>query len=210
MFEIHYAFDIDSLKKENLGKAIQHLSKFQGITPFVVAYLTQVGLGGHAIPIDKATAALFSILDLVTPKEALAFQVPGLERAIPKTKGAEFFSCVHQLAASLYTSPFNTEIRNIVLEIDAQAKPRLPKRGGRKGEPAGGAAEPPSAKHVGPAADKTKRDKEKRSVARKKVADKPAAPPAKSSKSASRKAAGKSKSPKAPSATRQLTKKKPR
>ena len=221
MFEIHYAFDLETLKKENLGKAVQHLSKFQGITPFVVAYLTQVGLGGHAIPIDKATAALLSILELVTAKEALAFQVPGLERAIPKNKGPEFFSCIHQLAAALYAAPFSNEIRNIVLEIDPGAKPRLPKRGPRKPEPA---PAPPAAStaakagkgKVAPPAEKPKKEKEKEkekpsAVARKKTVEQPpASPPAKSTKAPSGKSLGKGKPSKAASPTRQLAKKKPR
>ncbi len=225
MFEIHYAFDLESLRKENLGKAVQHLGKFQGITPFVVAYLTQVGLGGHAIPIDKATAALLSILELVTPKEAIAFQVPGLERAIPKNKGPEFFSCIHQLAAALYASPFNNDVRNIVLEIDSSAKPRLPKRGPRKPEPAAEAAsansdrgaplKPSKGKATSPDEKPKKgKDKEKEAATAKRKGPEKASPPAASAPPKPTKSPGKSvgkaKPPKASSPTRQLAKKKPR
>ncbi len=132
MFEIHYSFDIEALKKESLGNATQHLGKYNGITPFVISYTTQVSLGGHSIAIDKATAALLVTLDLIGEKDAQAFQAPGLERAIPKNKGGEFFSVVHQLAASLFASPHNPSIRSIVMDIDPEAKSRLPKRGGRK------------------------------------------------------------------------------
>lgn len=135
MFEVHYSFDIEQLKKENLGKAVQHLSKFAGITPFVTAYVTQASLGGHAIAIDSATASLFYILDMINEKEAAARQVPGLERAIPKNKGAEFFSLLHQLAAALNATPFSNDIRKVVLDINRDAKDRLPKRGGKKSEP---------------------------------------------------------------------------
>ncbi len=134
-FEAHYAFEIESLKKENVGKAIQHIAKFNGITPFVVGYVTQNSLGGHSIAVDRALLALMQTLDLVTDKDISHSQIPGLERAIPKNKGCEFFSLVHQLAAALLASPFNNDLRNFVLEVDRDAKDRFPKRGAKKPPP---------------------------------------------------------------------------
>ncbi len=134
-FEAHYSFEIETLKKENLGKAIQHIGKFNGITPFVVGYVTQNSLGGHSIAVDRAMLALMQTLDLVTDKDIAQTQVPGLERAIAKNKGVEFFSLVHQLAAALLASPFNNDLRNYVLEVDRDAKDRFPKRGAKKPPP---------------------------------------------------------------------------
>ena len=54
MFETDYTFDIDILRKENLGKAVQKLEEYSGITPFVVSYVAQNGLSGHSIGIDKS------------------------------------------------------------------------------------------------------------------------------------------------------------
>lgn len=142
MFETHYSFDIDSLKKENLGKAIQHIGKFNGITPFVVGYVAQNSLGGHSIAVDRALLALMQMLDLVSDKDISHSQIPGLERAIPKNKGVEFFSLVHQLSAALYASAFNNELRNMVIEVDSEARNRFPKRGAKK--PAAAASPPPS------------------------------------------------------------------
>jgi hypothetical protein len=132
MFETHYSFEIDSLKKENLGKAIQHIHKFNGITPFVVGYVTQTSLGGHSIPVDRALLALMQTLELVSNKDIAASQIPGLERAIPKNKGPEFFSLAHQLAAALFASPFNNDLLNFVIEVDPQARHRFPKRGAKR------------------------------------------------------------------------------
>ncbi len=132
MFETHYQFNIDHLKKENLGKAVQIINKYKGITPFVVGYVSQNGLGGHAIPVDQALIKLMYAVGVIDEKEAEKRQVPGLERAIPKTKGVEFFSLTHQLAVAYFVSPFNNEIRKVLLGIDRTAAERFPKRERKK------------------------------------------------------------------------------
>ena len=128
VFETHYTFDIDFLRKENLGKALQKLDNFGQLTKFTIAYTAQHGLGGHSIPCGDSTLAIFYILGIIDEKEMSKRQVPGLERAIPKNHGIEFASLIHQLAAALHKSPFGTRQRNIILEIDPSAKERLPKR----------------------------------------------------------------------------------
>jgi len=50
IFETYYQFDLEFLKKENLGKAVQSFDKMVGVTPFAISYISQHGLGGHSIP----------------------------------------------------------------------------------------------------------------------------------------------------------------
>ncbi len=128
VFETHYAFDIDFLKKENLGKAVEILDKGRGITPFVLAYVAQSGLGGHQIGIDEAMLNLMFVVGAIDEQAQDDFKISGLERAIPKTKGIEFFSTVHQLAVALHANPFKPDIRKIVLTIEPSAKERFAKR----------------------------------------------------------------------------------
>ena len=52
IFETYYQFDLEFLKKENLGKAVQSFDKMVGVTPFAISYISQHGLGGHSIPTD--------------------------------------------------------------------------------------------------------------------------------------------------------------
>ena len=132
VFESVYSFDVDLLKKQNLGAAIKQLESYRGTTTFSISYLVQNGLGGHSIPLCKSSMNVLYIADVASEDETKKGRVPGLERAIPKTKGEEFSSLLHQLAAELAASPFNTNIRNILLEMSPTAKDRLPKRGGRK------------------------------------------------------------------------------
>ncbi|HMO13739.1 MAG TPA: hypothetical protein PKA83_06385, partial [Pirellulaceae bacterium] len=128
VFEAHYSFDIDFLKKENLGKAIEILDKGRGVTPFVISYVAQSALGGHQIAIDEAMIELMYLIGAIDSRESADFRVPGLERAIPKSQGIEFFSTVHQLAVSHFSSPFKPEIRKIILSIEPEAKDRFIKR----------------------------------------------------------------------------------
>jgi endonuclease-3 len=128
VFETQYTFDLEPLKKQNLGATIKQFEKFHGTTPFSIAYVTQHGLGGHSIPINQGLLEAMRVVGVVTDAEAAKGGVPGLERAVPKTKGAEIGSLLHQLGVELHRSPLGPTIRKILLEIDPGCKDRLPKR----------------------------------------------------------------------------------
>lgn len=130
LFESKYTFDAEFLKKENLGKAIEQLEKFKGISPFVVASVAQLALGGHSIPVDQALLNLMYTIGAITEEEQKQGKIPGLERTIPKNKGAEFASLVHQLAVAFHANPQDKKVREMILQIDADAAGRFPKRGG--------------------------------------------------------------------------------
>jgi endonuclease-3 len=132
VFETTYSFDLEALKKRNLGQAIKDLEKLPGVTPFAVAYVTQTSLGGHAIPLDRGALDALVVLGIATEKEAATGTVPGVERAIPKNKGVEFGSLLHQLGVDLLARPFSNDVREIFLSIASDAKERLPKRGAKK------------------------------------------------------------------------------
>lgn len=149
VFEANYAFDLETLKKMPLGQAQQKLQKHPGATPFVVAYVTQAALAGHAIPLDRGLLDVFGILGLATEQEKAAHNVPGLERAIPKNKGIEFGSLAHQLGADLVHSPHSPNLHKTLLEIAPDCKDRLPKRAAKsaKPEPAPSAQESAAKQH---------------------------------------------------------------
>jgi endonuclease-3 len=150
VFEGHYSFDLEFLKKQNLGKAIEHVEKFNGVSPFAVAYLTQHAFSGHSIPLSAAVYELLQLLGVITEAEAAKQRVPGLERAIPKNKGVEFGSLLHQLGVDYAATPHSPRVRTILLEITPDAKERLPRRTTKKdAEPEHAAPEP---KHRAPSA----------------------------------------------------------
>mgnify|MGYP001231403690 FL=1 len=128
VFESHYSFEIDELKKLTIGKAVKQLKSYQGITPFVISYVVQKGLEGHTIPLNNGALRAFTILGIVSEKDARKKRVPGLERAIGKNKGVEFGELVHQLGVNMENSPYGKVIQEILLGINPDIRERLPKR----------------------------------------------------------------------------------
>lgn len=125
IFEEFYTFDLDHLKKENLGKAVAKFEKMPGMTPFVLNYTIQHGLGGHAIPVDFAAMAMMLVTGITTQTEAVAGRVPGLERAIPKSKAIEFASLLHQAAVALNKDAKDKTARAVLDMVEKGASNRL-------------------------------------------------------------------------------------
>lgn len=136
VFETAYSFDIDSLRKQNIGKSEKDLEKIQGTSPFVRAYVTQNALAGHSIPVSQGAVEVLHAVGVITDQEADKRQVPGLERAIPKNKGVEFASLLQQIGADFHASPGSSKLRAILAEIDPDYKERLSQRTSRLEEAA--------------------------------------------------------------------------
>jgi endonuclease-3 len=203
VFESDYSFELEHLRKQNIGAAVKKLQKLQGTNPFIVGYGTQAGLGGHSIPIDKGTIGVLAVLGVISPAEADAGMVPGMERAIPKSKGQEFGALLHELGAEFAANPFSLPLRELLLSIAPDAKDRFPKRTPKKLAP-----EPVPAPAKA-ASDHKKKDKEAPAGAHKKPAARESEKhPARAPKAAAqpKKKAGSSKKP----ATKSLGKRKPR
>lgn len=128
VFESVYEFDIETLKKQNIGQAEKLLQKYNGTTNFTVAYVTQNALGGHAIPLNKGALITLHTVGVISDDEFAKGIVPGLERAVPKNKGAEVGSLLHQLGVEVGRNPYGPNARKLMLEIDPNCKDRLPKR----------------------------------------------------------------------------------
>jgi len=179
VFEATYAFDLEGLRKQNLGPAIERLEKVEGTTKFSIAYLVQSALGGHSIPVDSGTLGALRVVDLVRDEDVAAGVVPGLERAISKSSGGEFGSLLHQLGADFVACPYAPQLRTILLEIEPKAADRLPTRRSAKRavpEPAPAAAKPrPEPKSAKPAPEA----KPEGARTGKQAAEAKAAPPAK-------------------------------
>jgi endonuclease-3 len=161
LFDQKYEFNIDHLRKQNIGKAIKELEKFPSVTPFALAYVTQAALGGHAIPLDKGTLDALRVLDLVAEKDYEKGHVPGLERSVPKNKGAEFGSLLHQLGADVFNAAHTPRVRSILLEINPEAKDRLPRRPGKEEEGEAATETKAAAKSKTPRAERTSKSETK-------------------------------------------------
>lgn len=128
VFESTYSFELEGLQKQNLGQAQQRLKRLEGTTPFTIAYVTQAALNGHAVPVDRGALEALCVIGVIDEAERDAGNVPGLERAIPKSKGLEFGSLLHQLSADFIANPYAPALHKLLLQIAPDAKERLPKK----------------------------------------------------------------------------------
>jgi endonuclease-3 len=217
VFESRFNFDLEDSKKKNLGPTIKWLEDLDGTTKSIVAFVVQATLGGHSIPIDAGTMKVMLMLDLVSEKDAEKGEVPGLERAIPKSKGVEFSTILHQFAADFSANPYSPALKAIVLEVSPEAAGKLPKR--RTESSAKKAAAEEAEKTPAAESKKTGKKEEKKAEAEKAppkkkttVEAKPAEPPkkAKAKPAASAPAPRESTPAKKKSVTEGLSKRKPR
>src|SRR5262249_50306473 len=93
------SFDLDQLHKKGLKQAAKQLARYQAANDYIVAYVTQQGLNGHAIPLDAPALRLLRRLGFIEEEtgdpEALR---AGLEHLIPKARGYLFCELVSALA----------------------------------------------------------------------------------------------------------------
>ncbi len=124
LFEARYQYDIEDMKKANLSKATEEISAWKGITPFVLNYVSQNALGGHAIPADTLTLEIMVQCEILTQPEAEKKSLPGVERAIPKNRGFEFASLLHQFAVEFHQNPKNAAVLAVFKELGVSPKPK--------------------------------------------------------------------------------------
>jgi endonuclease-3 len=209
VFESVYEFDIESLKKQNIGQAVKQLQKYNGTTSFGVAYVTQHALGGHSIPLNKGALIALHAVGVISDDEYAKGIVPGLERTVPKNKGAEIGSLLHQLGVEVGRNPYGPNARKLMLEIDPNCKDRLPKRATRR--PQADVAIQPSEPAKPAAAATSRKQAASKEQRKEKEKDRKKAPPEKSTKPEKAptkpSAAAKKPAPPAKKATKKGTKK---
>ena len=125
LFEARYQYDVDDLKKANLGKATEEISSWKGISPFTLNYVSQCALGGHAIPADNLTIEVLVQCEILTQVEAEKKSLPGVERAITKNKGFEFGSLLHQFAIEFHQNPKNAAVVAVFKELGVSPKAKV-------------------------------------------------------------------------------------
>lgn len=153
VFESVYQFDIETLKKQNIGQAAKQLQKYNGTTPFTVAYVTQMALGGHAIPVNRGALVAMHTVRIISDDEFAKQVVPGLERAVSKSKGVEVASLLHQLGVEVGRNPYGQLTRKLLLEIAPNCKDRLPRRPTQRPTSDEPPSEAPAAKPAPPTAE---------------------------------------------------------
>ena len=99
VFETTYSYDLESLHKKGLKQAAKQLSRYQAASDYVVAWVIQKSLGGHAIPVDGPTLTVLRRLGLVDDHEKdLETLRASMEHLVPKARGALFIELITALA----------------------------------------------------------------------------------------------------------------
>jgi endonuclease III len=95
VFETTFAFDLEGLQKKGLKQAAKQLARYQSANDYVVAWVTQQSLGGHAIPLDEVTTRVLRRLRLIDDGQAdMEVVRASLEHQIPKAKGTLFVDLI--------------------------------------------------------------------------------------------------------------------
>jgi endonuclease-3 len=99
VFEKDFSFDLEGLRKKGLKEAAKELAKYQAADDYVVAWVVQQSLGGHAIPLDLPTLRAARRLGLIDcdPDDMEAARA-SLEHLVPKAKGTLFCDLISNLA----------------------------------------------------------------------------------------------------------------
>lgn len=165
VFESTYSFELEKLQKLNLGKAVEQLRKLK-LGEFAVSHVTQSALGGHSIAVNRGLIEALAVLGAVSEAERAAGVVPGLDRSIPKSKGPEVASILHQFGVDFGANPYSPALHKMLLDVEPSAKSRLPSRRKKQPEPVkpsapqskkSAKAEPPAKKAAAAAATPRKK-----------------------------------------------------
>jgi endonuclease-3 len=106
VFEDKYSFDLSELGKKGLKDTARKLRFYkEGVDDYVVAWVIQRTLGGHAIPLDEPTLRVLRRLGVVedTDPDSLEAVRGTIEHVIPKTRGPELTDLLSVLAKELCT-----------------------------------------------------------------------------------------------------------
>jgi endonuclease III len=99
VFETTFSFDLEPLHKKGLKQAAKQLARHQAANDYVVAWVVQQSLGGHAIPLDAPTLRCVRRLGLVDDaQDDLGAVRASLEHLVPKARGPAFSDVISNLA----------------------------------------------------------------------------------------------------------------
>jgi endonuclease-3 len=106
LFDKTYGFNLDALTKKPLKDSVKVLQEYDVFhSDYILAEVSRLALGGHAIGIDACTLRVLDRLGVGPGDTDLPTYRGSLERAIPKNRGAEFVELIEELAADVCLDP---------------------------------------------------------------------------------------------------------
>lgn len=104
IFDKEFSFDLEDLDKRGLKKAATELTRYGEVNDFVLAWVVQKALSGHAIPLDQPAMRVLSRLGIIdSPADSPDVIRGSVEHMVPKTKGAAVVELISAHAATMCT-----------------------------------------------------------------------------------------------------------
>jgi endonuclease-3 len=98
IFEEHYEFEFEGLRRKTLELATKQLNKIRDLSPFVKNFTLQVALGSHLVPMDDVMIPPVKWLGLVEPDATPEDASEALKSAVRKSDGPLFCHLIRCLA----------------------------------------------------------------------------------------------------------------
>lgn len=99
LFEKIYGFSLEILTKKPMKESVKSLQEYEALaSDFVLATVTRLALGGHAIGIDVPTRRALERLGVAEPDVDSSTLRGAIERAVPKNRGIEFVDLIEELS----------------------------------------------------------------------------------------------------------------
>lgn len=105
VFDEIYGFDLGDVAKKGVKQAAKQLARYKsGVNEFVVAWVTQRALGGHAVPLDHPTVRVLQRVGVLDAEiDDMEAARGTLEHFIPKAAGPDFTDRAAVFAATVCT-----------------------------------------------------------------------------------------------------------
>jgi endonuclease-3 len=101
VFETHFSYDLQNLEKKGLKDAAKQLGRYQATNDYLIAWVTQRSLAGHAIPLDAPTLRCARRLGLLDDGHGDSDTArTSLEHLVPKAQGPQFTDALSTLGAN--------------------------------------------------------------------------------------------------------------
>lgn len=105
IFDKKFSFDaLEELDKKGLKKAATELSGYGEVNDFVLAWVIQKALGGHAFPLDQPSMRVLARLGVIDSPADVPEVIRGsVEHMVPKAKGPLIVELISTHAAEMCT-----------------------------------------------------------------------------------------------------------
>lgn len=98
VFEAHYRFDLEHLKRKTHEQALKELGTLRYSTPFMRTFVVQHCLGGHLLPLDERALEALKWLGLVEPDHSLEAAAEELKTSVRKSDAVLLCNLLRELA----------------------------------------------------------------------------------------------------------------